>query len=74
MVAAQVIKFKGAIVPKLYVRLNRSEYRPIPILRKFKLAAEVAGWTPDKIRAIIKEATQGDYRHCLATLSEHCSF
>ena len=44
------------------------------IMAVFQRQARREGWTPDEIKAVLKEAKSGDYNHLLATISNHCEY
>lgn len=41
------------------------------LLGAFQRAARKQGWKPEEIKAVMDEATSGDYDHLLQTLIEH---
>jgi hypothetical protein len=41
------------------------------IMGAWQRAARAAGWQPDKITAVIKDASSGDYDHLLQVILAH---
>jgi len=56
---------------KVEMRLVGEDGNAFAILGRFQKAARRAGWTEEAIRAVMDEATSGDYDHLLATILEH---
>lgn len=42
------------------------------LMGAFQGQAKREGWTPEDIKAVLDEATAGDYDHLLRTLAAHC--
>ena len=42
------------------------------ILGDFSQAASKAGWTDEETKAVVNEATNGDYIYLLAVIQAHC--
>jgi hypothetical protein len=42
------------------------------LLGAFQKQAKREGWKPEEIKAVVDEATTGDYDHLLRTLDAHC--
>ena len=43
------------------------------LMGAFRRQARAEGWSEDEIRAVLEEATSGDYNHLLSTLMNHCN-
>lgn len=42
------------------------------LLGAFQRQARKEGWSPEEIKLVLDEATDGDYDHLLMVLSTHC--
>lgn len=56
---------------KVTMRLVGEDGNSYSILGRFQRAARRAGWTREEIKAVMDEATSGDYDHLLATIAGH---
>jgi len=56
---------------KVTMRLVGEDGNSFAILGRFQRAAKAAGWTREEVKAVMDEATSGDYDHLLATMMEH---
>jgi len=56
---------------KVAMRLVGEDGNAWAILGRFQRAAKAAGWTPGEIKAVLDDATSGDYDHLLATIASH---
>jgi len=54
---------------KVAMRLVGEDGNAFAVLGRFRRAAKAAGWTADEIKAVLDEATSGDYDHLLATIA-----
>jgi hypothetical protein len=53
------------------MRLVGEDGNAFAILGRFQRAARDAGWNREQIRAVMDDATSGDYDHLLAVMIEH---
>ena len=56
---------------RVTMRLVGEDGNSFAILGRFQRAAKAAGWIREEIKAVMDEATSGDYDHLLATISDH---
>jgi len=56
---------------KVTMRLVGEDGNAFAILGRFQREAKAAGWTHEEIRAVMDEATSGDYDHLLAVMMAH---
>lgn len=56
---------------KVTLQLVGLDGNAFALLGAFQRQARKEGWEQDEIKAVIDEATSGDYDHLLATLIEH---
>lgn len=57
---------------KLALNLVGLESNAFNLLGAFQRQARRENWTPEEIKAVMDEATSGDYAHLLATIMKHC--
>lgn len=57
---------------KVKLKLVGTDGNAYSLLGAFQKKARKEGWTSEEIKAVIDEATSGDYDHLLFVLSEHC--
>ena len=55
---------------KVTMRLVGEDGNAWSILGRFQRAAKAAGWTREEIKAVMDDATSGDYDHLLAVMME----
>lgn len=56
---------------KVRMKLVGEDGNSFAILGRFQREARRAGWTREQIKAVLDEATSGDYDHLLAVVMEH---
>lgn len=57
--------------PKPTLELAGQDGNAFAILGRAKKVGRRAGWSPERIKEVINEATSGDYDHLLATMARH---
>jgi len=58
---------------KVKLKLIGLDSNVFAVLGAFSVAARRQGCSQDEIKAVIKEATSGDYNHALATIMANCT-
>lgn len=56
---------------RVRMRLVGIDGNAFSVLGAFRRAARKQGWAPEEIEAVLKEATDGDYNHLLATILKY---
>jgi hypothetical protein len=60
------------VTKKINLRLTGLDGNAFSLMGAFSARAKKEGWTADEVKAVIDEATKGDYGHLLRTLAAHC--
>lgn len=56
---------------KLSLRIVGLDGNAFSLIAAFRARARIEGWGGGEVRAVLKEATSGDYAHLVSTLARH---